>query len=142
MYLYYCKLTNIFVLVKIRKMETIKTAIHWLSYAYYLYVFGYASLFKVFQKKSMMQSMLSLGFNKTWTIAIGVLELFGVILIVIGIFQPHYKNVGIFFLFPFAIGAFATHMAHHEYNHFYNSLIMCVLTVITLTTDKYFRIIL
>ncbi|MCD0470107.1 DoxX family protein [Flavobacterium sp. JAS] len=123
-------------------METIKTAIHWLSYAYYLYIFGYASLFKVFQKNSMMQSMLSLGFNKTWTIIIGVLELFGVILIVIGIFQPQYKNAGILFLLPFAIGAFTTHMAHQEYNHFYHSLIVCILTVVVLATDKSFRIIL
>lgn len=123
-------------------METTKIAIHWLSYAYYLYVFGYASLFKVFQKKSMMQSMLSLGFTKTWTIAIGILELFGVILIVIGIFQPQYKNAGILFLFPFAIGAFTTHMAHQEYSHYYNSLIVCVLTILLLATDKTFRIIL
>jgi len=123
-------------------METIKTAIHWLSYAYYLYIFGYASLFKVFQKKSMMQSMLSLGFNKMWTIAIGTLELFGVILIVIGLFQPYYKNAGILFLLPFAIGAFTTHMAHQEYNHYYNSLIVCILTVVILATDKSFRIIL
>ncbi|SNR54011.1 DoxX family protein [Flavobacterium sp. ov086] len=123
-------------------METIKTAIHWLSYAYYLYIFGYASLFKVFQKKSMMQSMLSLGFNKMWTIAIGALELFGVILIVIGLFQPYYKNAGILFLLPFAIGAFTTHMAHQEYNHYYNSLIVCILTVVILATDKSFRIIL
>ena len=42
---------------------TIKTAIHWAAFAYYLYVFGYASLFKVFQKESMMQSMQSLGFS-------------------------------------------------------------------------------
>ena len=75
-------------------MDTIKIAIHWLSYAYYLYIFGYASLFKVFQKESMMQSMQSLGFNKTRTIAIGVFELIGVILILIGIFQPQYKNAG------------------------------------------------
>jgi uncharacterized membrane protein YphA (DoxX/SURF4 family) len=123
-------------------METIKTAIHWLSYAYYLYIFGYASLFKVFQKKSMMQSMESLGFNKTWTIIIGVLESFGVILILIGIFQSQYKNAGILFLFPFAVGAFTTHMAHQEYNHFYNSLIVCVLTIVILLTDKTFSIIL
>ena len=123
-------------------METIKIAIHWLSYAYYLYVFGYASLFKVFQKESMMQSMQSLGFNKTWTIAIGVFELIGVIFILIGIFQPLYKNAGILFLFPFAIGAFTTHMAHQEYNHYYQSLLVCVLTIVILATDKTFRIIL
>lgn len=123
-------------------METIKTAVHWLSYAYYLYVFGYASIFKVFQKKSMMQSMNSLGFNKIWTISIGILELFGVMLIIIGIFKPQYKNAGILFLFPFAVGAFAVHMAHKEYVYFYNSLIVCILTIILLVTDKNFRILL
>lgn len=122
-------------------MEIAKSAIHWLSYAYYLYVFGYASLFKVFQKQSMMQSMQSLGFNKNWTIAIGVLELIGVILIIVGIFKPQLKNMGILFLFPFAVGAFTAHMAHQEYQHFYNSLIMCVLTIVLLLTDKQFRII-
>jgi uncharacterized membrane protein YphA (DoxX/SURF4 family) len=123
-------------------METIKITIHWLSYAYYLYVFGYASIFKVFQKKSMMQSMNSLGFNKIWTITIGLLELLGVILIVTGIFKPQYKNAGILFLFPFAVGAFTAHMAHKEYVHFYNSLIMCILTIVLLVTDKNFRIVL
>lgn len=123
-------------------METIKTAIHCLSYTYYLYVFGYASLFKIFQKKTMMLSMQSFGFNKAWTVTIGALELFGVMLIFIGFFQPQYKNVGILFLLPFAIGAFTTHIAHQEYNHYYNSLIVCILTVIILATDKTFKIIL
>ncbi|MEB2774373.1 DoxX family protein [Algoriphagus sp. D3-2-R+10] len=123
-------------------MEKIKTIIHWSSYAYYLYVFGYASLFKVFQKNSMMQSMQSLGFNKVWTIFIGVGELIGVMLLLAGILNPRLKNVGILVLFPFAVGAFTAHMAHQEYNHFYNSLIMCVLAVILLATDKNFKIAL
>ncbi|MNE75421.1 hypothetical protein D3C80_1715800 [compost metagenome] len=123
-------------------MGTIKTIIHWTAFAYYLYVFGYASLFKVFQKQSMMDNMQKLGFNKIWTITIGIGELIGVILIVIGIFAPPFKNAGILLLFPFAIGAFTTHMAHNEYHHFYNSLIMCVLTIILLATDKYFKIAL
>jgi uncharacterized membrane protein YphA (DoxX/SURF4 family) len=89
-----------------------------------------------------MQSMQSLGFNKTWTISIGVCELIGVILIVIGIFKPQVKNLGIIFLFPFAVGAFATHMAHNEYHYFYNSLIVCILTVLMLATDKTFKIFL
>lgn len=127
---------------KQKEMEIFKSAVHWLSYAYYLYVFGYASLFKVFQKQSMMQSMQSLGFNKIWTIIIGVGELIGVILIVVGIFKPQLKNMGILLLFPFAIGAFTAHMAHQEYQHFYNSLIVCVLTVILLVTDKHFNVIL
>lgn len=123
-------------------METIRSIVHWMCYAYYLYVFGYASLYKIFQKQSMMQSMQSLGFHKGWTISIGIGELIGVILIVIGIFEPQLKNVGILLLFPFAIGAFTAHMAHHEYHHFYKSLIMCILTIILLATDKNFGIVL
>lgn len=123
-------------------MEIIKPLVHWISFAYYLYVFGYASLFKVFQKTTMMQSMQSLGFNKTWTILIGIGELIGVILIVVGIYEPPLKTVGILILFPFAVGAFTAHMAHQEYDHFYNSLIMCILSVALLATDKNFRIIL
>ena len=121
-------------------METIKSIVHWLSYAYYLYVFGYASLFKVFQKQSMMQSMDSLGFNKTWTLGIGIGELLGVIFLLIGLYKPELKTVGILLLFPFAIGAFTAHMAHQEYNHYYNSLLMCMLSIILLATDKNFKI--
>ena len=128
--------------IKTSKMELIKAVIHWLSFTYYLYVFGYSSLFKVFQKQSMMQSMQSFGFNKIWTILIGVGELLGVALIIIGLFKPQFKTIGIIFLFPFAVGALTAHMAHQEYNHFYNSLIMCVLTVVLLLTDKHFKLIL
>lgn len=123
-------------------MEIIKSIVHWLSYAYYLYVFGYASLFKIFQKQSMMQSMDSLGFNKTWTLCIGIGELFGVLLLLIGLYRPEFKNVGILLLFPFAVGALTAHMAHQEYQHFYNSLIMCILTVVLLLTDKHFKIVI
>ncbi len=123
-------------------MEKVTTIVHWISYIYYLYIFGYASLFKVFQKTSMMQSMQNLGFNKTWTILIGSGELIGVILLVVGLFKPQYKNLGILLLFPFAIGAFTAHMAHQEYHHFYDSLIMCILSVILLATDKNFKILL
>ncbi|WP_313263413.1 DoxX family protein [Sphingobacterium sp.] len=123
-------------------MEIIKSIVHWLSYAYYLYVFGYASLFKVFQKTSMMQSMHSLGFNKFWTIGIGLGELIGVLLLLGGLYDPQFKNLAVLLLFPFAVGAFTAHMAHQEYHHFYNSLIMCFLSIILLATDKTFKIIL
>ena len=123
-------------------METIKVIIYWLSYVYYLYVFGYASLFKVFQKKSMMESMETLGFNQTWTILIGIGELIGIILVVIGLFKPQFRNAGILLLFPFAVGAFTTHMAYQDYHYFYNSLIMCILTVVMLALDKNFKILL
>jgi uncharacterized membrane protein YphA (DoxX/SURF4 family) len=121
-------------------MATVKTVIHWAALAYYLYVFGYASLFKVFQKQSMMDSMQSFGFNATWTILIGIGELVGVLLIVLGIVKPQFKNAGILLLFPFAVGAFTTHMAYHEYQHYYNSLLVCILTIVILATDKHFAI--
>lgn len=123
-------------------MEWIKTVIHWASYTYYLYVFGYASLFKAFQKASMMKSMESLGFNKSWTIIIGYCELIGVLLLVTGLYKPKMKTMGILLLFPMAMAAFTTHMAHHEFKHFFNSLLMCVLAAVLLCTDKTFKIIL
>lgn len=123
-------------------MESIKTIIYWLSYAYYIYVFGYASLFKVFQKKSMLNNMESLGFNLVWTTLIGIGELIGVILIIIGLFNPPFRNMGVLMLFPFAIGAFTAHMAHREYHHFYNALLMCILSLIILILDKDFEIML
>lgn len=123
-------------------MTTIKTLIHWSAFAYYLYVFGYASLFKVFQKQTMMHNMQNLGFNKTWTILIGIGELIGVILLIIGIFKPPYKNLAVLILFTFAVGAFTSHMAHNEYHHYYNSLLMCILSIVILATDKEFKIIL
>lgn len=123
-------------------MERFTTLVHWLSYGYYLYVFGYASLFKVFQKTSMMQNMQNLGFNKIWTIFIGIGELIGVILLLMGLYNPKYKNFAVLFLFPFAIGAFTAHMAHQEYHHFYQALIMCILAIILLITDKNFKIVL
>jgi len=143
MYCYFSKLIKKFVRkTKSIKMEMIKSIVYWLSYAYYLYVFGYASLFKVFQKTSMMQSMLSLGFNKFWTIGIGLGELIGVLLLLGGLYNPQFKNLAVLLLFPFAVGAFTAHMAHQEYHHFYNSLIMCFLSIILLATDKTFKIIL
>lgn len=123
-------------------MKKINNFAHWLSYAYYVYVFGYASLFKVFQKESMMSSMQSLGFNTAWTIAIGIFELIGVLIVVAGLWKPKLKNAGILFLAPFAAGAFTAHMAHQEYHHYFDSLAMCVLTVVLLYTDKQFKITL
>lgn len=121
-------------------MEHLKLVIHWGCYLYYLYVFGYASLFKVFQKESMMKGMLELGFSKTWTIVIGLGELGGVLLLLAGLFRPPLKNVAVLVLAPFAIGAFTAHMAHNEYEHYYNSLLMCIFSVLILATDKHFSI--
>jgi uncharacterized membrane protein YphA (DoxX/SURF4 family) len=123
-------------------MDKVLSAVYWVSYSYFLYVFGYASLFKVFQKSSMMHNMEKLGFNKTWTVLIGIAELTGVILLVTGLWVPFYRNLAVLLLLPFAIGAFAAHMAHREYRHFYNALLMCLLSVILLLLDKEFRILL
>lgn len=121
-------------------MEIVKTIIYWLSYTYYIYVFGYASLFKVFRKKSMLDNMQFLGFNQIQTTLIGIGELIGIILIIIGLFNPPYRNIGVLWLFPFAIGAFTAHMAHQEYHHFYNALLMCILGLIMLVLDEKFKI--
>src|SRR5690606_40708445 len=66
-------------------MKTTLLIIHWATYAYYLYVFGYASLFKVFQKSSMMEGMEAFGFGKTWALFIGYGELLGVIGLIAGL---------------------------------------------------------
>jgi hypothetical protein len=116
--------------------------IHWITYAYYLYLFGYASLFKVFQKQSMMEGMQQLGFSKTWTLLIGYGELLGVCGLIAGLWFHEIRNISVLWLFPFAIGALMVHFAHHEYHHFYGALCGCVASVILLITDKHFKIIL
>jgi uncharacterized membrane protein YphA (DoxX/SURF4 family) len=123
-------------------MEELKMITYWVGYAYYVYVFGYASLYKVFQKSSMMQNMKALGFDRVPTIIIGICEFLGVVLMIVGIFIPALRNMAILFLFPFAVGAFTAHMAHKEYRHFYNALTMCILTVIMLWADSNFSILI
>lgn len=114
--------------------------IHWIAYAYYVYLFGYASLFKIFQKKQMMDSMNSLGFGKTWTLVIGYAELLGWLALIAGIWFHQFKNAAVLWLFPFAIGALMVHFAHNEYKYFYSALLGCICSVILLLTDKHFRI--
>jgi len=116
--------------------------IHWIVYAYYCYLFGYASLFKLFQKQSMMEGMLSLGFNKTWTIAIGIGELLGVVGLLAGLWIHEIKNASVLWLFLFATGALMVHFAHHDYQDFYDALWGCIAAVILLATDRNFKIIL
>ncbi|MFD1768321.1 DoxX family protein [Sphingobacterium suaedae] len=121
-------------------MKKLKMALHWIAYIYYVYIFGYASLFKLFQKESMMVSMSSLGFDRMWTLWIGVGECIGVIFLLLGFVWPRWKNLGVLVLAPFAIGAFTAHMAHSEYVHYYNSLAVCLLSVFLLATDKRFHL--
>lgn len=123
-------------------MEKIRTITHWVAYTYYVYLFGYASLFKVFQKQSMIQGMESLGFNTTWTMLIGYGELLGVTGLIAGLWYHPARNAAVLWLFPFAVGALMVHFAHHDYEHFYGALFGCVSSIVLLATDKRFRIAL
>lgn len=121
-------------------MNKIINILHWIAYTYYIYLFGSAGIKKVILYEPMMRSMSSLGYNKGVTILIGVAEVVGLILLLIGFWNHKVKNIAVLFFTPIAIGAFATHIAHQEYNHFYNSLICCVLSGFLLLADKHFRI--
>ncbi|HMP91751.1 MAG TPA: DoxX family protein [Phnomibacter sp.] len=121
-------------------MQTIISFIHRIAYAYFIYLFGYASLFKVFQKQNMMEGMQSLGFGRTWTLLIGYSELLGVIGLIVGLRFHQVKNISVLWLFPFAVGALMVHFAHQDYLYFYDSLFGCIAAVVILGTDKYFRI--
>ena len=116
--------------------------IHWIAYCYYVYLFGYASLVKVIQKKEMMEGMEMLGFNRTWTLFIGVGELLGVVALIAGFWSHQLKNAGVIYLLPFAIGALMVHFSHKDYTDFYDALFGAIAALVILYTDKYFRIVL
>ena len=116
--------------------------IHWLAFCYYVYLFGYASLFKVFQKKEMMEGMEALGFNKTWTLWIGLGELIGVTALIAGLWIHQLKNAAVIYLFCFAVGALMVHFAHKDYVDFYDALFGSIAAVVLLATDKHFKVTL
>ncbi|WP_034040707.1 DoxX family protein [Wocania ichthyoenteri] len=123
-------------------MKILVQVAHWISYGYLIYAFGYASLFKVFQKESMMGNMSNFGFGKIWTLFIGYGELLGVIGLVVGFWMHQVKNISTLWLLPFAIGALMVHFAHNDYKHFYTALYCCIAGIILLITDKNFKVIL
>lgn len=123
-------------------MEKIKPIIHWTAYSYYVYLFGYASLYKVFQQTTMMEGMKAFGFDKVWTLCIGYAELAGVISLVAGLWHHQLRNFAVIWLLFFAAGALMVHFAHNDYMDFYDALSGCLAAVVILATDKYFRIIL
>lgn len=122
--------------------EKLITIIHWITYAYFVYLFGYASLFKVFQKITMMEGMLAFGFDKTWTLFIGYGELVGVLALIVGLWFHQLKNIAIIYLLFFAVGALMVHFAHREYHEFYGALFGCMAAIVLLTTDKHFKLVL
>jgi uncharacterized membrane protein YphA (DoxX/SURF4 family) len=105
-----------------------------------VYLFGYASLFKIFQKKDMMEGMESLGFNKTWTLCIGVGELVGVAALILGFWFHEIKNAAVIYLLFFAVGALMVHFAHKDYIDFYDALFGIISGVVLLATDKHFKV--
>ncbi|MEJ4089214.1 DoxX family protein [Galbibacter orientalis] len=115
---------------------------HWGAYGYLIYAFGYASLFKVFQKQSMMENMNNFGFGKIWTLSIGYGELLGVIGLINGFWIHQVKNLSTIWLLPFAIGALMVHFAHNDYKYFYTALFSCIACIALLITDKNFKILL
>lgn len=123
-------------------MET-RPFVHWLSFAVFTSIFGYAAIFKIIQLPSMMSGMASMGFDKNATLIVGWIEFVGVLGLLVGIFVPPIKNAAILFLLPFAIGAFTAHMSyHHTFDHYRNSLIVCVLPLLLLYTDEKFKLVL
>ncbi|WMI64774.1 DoxX family protein [Aestuariibaculum sp. YM273] len=122
-------------------MKNLVQVSHWVAYGYLIYAFGYASLFKVFQKQSMMENMNNFGFGKIWTLFIGYGELLGVVGLVVGFWIHQVKNVSTLWLLPFAIGALITHFAHNDYEYFYTALYCCIASMVILVTDKNFKVI-
>lgn len=115
--------------------------LHYASLAVFSWIFGYAGLYKVLKMPGMMKSMESLGFTEGQTLLIGVAEVLGVAGIIAGLFVSYVKNISVLFLLPFAIGAFTVHISYqHDFGHYRNSLLVCILPVIILLTDKSFRI--
>lgn len=123
--------------------ERIKKIFHWIALAIFIYIFGYAGLYKVFKVPGMMEGMAEMGFGATWTLFIGLAEVLGVIGVITGLFIPPVKYISVILLLPFAIGAFTMHMGlHHPFSIYMNSLLVCILPIIILWTDDKFKLIL
>lgn len=134
--------TNITLSFEEKDMKLPVQIIHWIACIYLIYAFGYASLFKVFQKQSMMENMRGFGFGKTWTLFIGYAELLGVIGLIVGVWIHQIKNLSTIWLLPFAIGALMVHFAHNDYKYYDTALNCSIACIILLATDKNFKITL
>jgi len=119
----------------------IKLILHWTGFFVFAYIFGYAALYKVSQSPGMMQGMEAIGFGKTGTILIGWAEIIGVLGLLAGVFYPPVKPLAVLWLWPFAIGAFVVHLSyHHPFSEYRNALLVTVIPLLLLATDKHFSI--
>lgn len=123
-----------------KKIKTVRTTIHWLSFTYVLYIFSKASILKIIEADDMVQGMASFGFNRTWTILIGYGELLGVLGLLAGIWRNKLKNASALYLFPFSVGALMVHFSHKDYMDHYDALFSACALIVLLGTDKHFDI--
>jgi hypothetical protein len=115
--------------------------IHWVAFAAFTWIFGYAALYKVLKVPAMMEGMASMGFQETWTLVIGWGELLGVAGLLASLFYPPVRSIAVLWLLPFGIGAFTAHMSyHHVFPHYLNAMLACILPVILLWTDRHFHV--
>jgi uncharacterized membrane protein YphA (DoxX/SURF4 family) len=74
--------------------------------------------------------------------SIGSDETAGVVVVLLGLYEPRLKSLGIIFLLPFAIGALTAHFAHQDYRYYYDALTLCILSVFLAWTDPRFKIVI
>jgi hypothetical protein len=114
---------------------------HWVAFAAFTWIFGYAGLYKVLKVPAMMEGMASMGFHESWTLAIGWAEVIGVVGLLASMFYPPMRSLAVLWLLPFGIGAFTAHMSyHHVFPHYLNAMLVCVLPIILLWTDRHFHV--
>ena len=109
----------------------------------FTYIFAYAGIYKIIKVSEMMSGMKSMGFDETATGIIGWAEMIGVAALITGIFIPKVKPIAVIWLWPFAIGALTTHFSyHHQFPEYLSALLVSVLPVVLLGTDKHFRVVI
>jgi hypothetical protein len=65
-------------------MKRVLVYIHWMLYLWYIYIFGYAGIFKIINVESMITGMDAFGFNLFWTHVIGWAETLGLLGLLLG----------------------------------------------------------
>lgn len=123
-------------------LQMARTAIHWIALTIFVYIFGYAGLYKIIGVESMMAGMEDIGFGKTATVLIGLTETAGVAGVLAGFYYHPAKILSVLCLWPFAIGALTVHLSyHHPFSVYLNALLVCIMPLIILRTDEKFNVI-